>query len=708
MSKALKKMPNTPTKLNTDNRQTSLSCFDIFSEIKEIDTIARLINENELSFLDCLTIRDILELGDIKDDTAFLAMLLMMFESLQEGSLCLELDKPNLISRFGRRVDTAGAQSLVERFMTALKIGSYNRIIATDPSQYKPMIAATVDGRQLLYFQKYFYHENRLKDHLINLLQAALPPCAPSDNNQFEAIIKEIFSDPLTLRLNPHGKPVTKDPDQIKAIKLALAKPFVIISGGPGTGKTALLVNILRGLWRIGFKPSETLICAPTGRAAQKMTETLRKNFQTISDPDTVDEALVALEAVTIHRALKYRRFSNDFLYGEYNPIPASLVIVDEVSMVDVVLMENLLAAIDPVQTRVIFIGDKNQLPSVEAGAVLTHLTLESDKENIFTEHLALLTTVFRSDRHLQELADAIIKGKIPESIPTAPLGESLKNPSLQWAVIPMTSENGFFQDLILWLNHHYLKGYKSGADRLEREVGLMLNAGKNQGSGLSFAELLERAEGFSAETLVTSDNGSGLLVQLFQVIEAARILTLVRNASFGSERINRISAQFLRSLLDPNGGTKNQYFSGAVIMITRNDYSKSLFNGDIGLVIRVVDGRCRAYFRKAEGFRHFSIASLPDWEPAFAMTVHKSQGSEFDDVLVVLPQDEHHRILSREIVYTAVTRAKKRLFIYGNLMVLKSAVQRKINRQSGLFRLGQELGFKAQNLPDPPIQNKR
>ncbi len=125
--------------------------------------------------------------------------------------------------------------------------------------------------------------------------------------------------------------------------------------------------------------------------------------------------------------------------------------------------------------------------------------------------------------------------------------------------------------------------------------------------------------------------------------------------------------------------------FSGALIMVTRNDYGKNLFNGDIGVVIRNTDGGFRAYFQSGDGYHGFAVGQLPAWEPAFAITVHKSQGSEFDDVLLVLPEDPEHRLLTREILYTGVTRARKQVIIYGRRQSIETAVSRKIARQSGL-----------------------
>ncbi|MBU4463287.1 MAG: ATP-binding domain-containing protein [Proteobacteria bacterium] len=158
-----------------------------------------------------------------------------------------------------------------------------------------------------------------------------------------------------------------------------------------------------------------------------------------------------------------------------------------------------------------------------------------------------------------------------------------------------------------------------------------------------------------------------------------------MRKGLYGCSWINGIIAQYLSFELEPLTRMRNDIFSGAVIMITQNDYSKKLFNGDVGVIIKNVDGNYRVFFKRFGSYIFFDIDFLPKWEPGFAVTVHKSQGTEFDDVLLVLPDNENHRLLTREIIYTGITRAKKRVILYGIEPAFKSALQRKIERESGL-----------------------
>ncbi|NQU12608.1 MAG: ATP-binding domain-containing protein [Desulfobacteraceae bacterium] len=194
---------------------------------------------------------------------------------------------------------------------------------------------------------------------------------------------------------------------------------------------------------------------------------------------------------------------------------------------------------------------------------------------------------------------------------------------------------------------------------------------------------MISNAGEIDSEQLITSDSGQVILEQIFAVVERARILSIVRKGSYGCVGVNYQICEHLYSKFDDKANSN--IFPGAVIMVTRNDYSKELFNGDVGVVLRDPKGTYRAFFPRFGSYISFAVDMLPPWEHAFAMTVHKSQGSEFDDVLLVLPEDEAHRLLTREIVYTGITRAKKRIIIYGKESALATALERKIERQSGL-----------------------
>jgi exodeoxyribonuclease V alpha subunit len=280
-----------------------------------------------------------------------------------------------------------------------------------------------------------------------------------------------------------------------------------------------------------------------------------------------------------------------------------------------------------------------------------------------FKGRLTVLEKVYRSGANLLGLAKQINKGACPE-YSTLPFDSALQLKPDRWAFVQNEGMGAWRDHIRLWTKSHYMRPVRGGR---------------------SFRDLISEALSMEHVGLLNSVSGQEILGQIFKGVESARVLSLVRNGIYGCTGINREIAEYLALEFEYTTWRDKGYFSGAVIMITRNDYSKELFNGDVGVVIREGRGTYRSFFSRSGSYITFSMDLLPPWELAFAMSVHKSQGSEFDDVLLVLPEDEAHRLLTREIVYTGITRAKKRIIIYGTESGLNSALERKIERKSGL-----------------------
>ena len=614
----------------------------------------------ELPFLDYMTVRDLVEMSGYEDDAPLIAVLMTMFGVLQEGSLCLDINKERLYTGLLSFIEEQKAGEIAREFLSGLSRNKYKGLITSNGNEYLPLILSETKGGKLLYFQKFYLHENLLRLRMEALLRAE--PSLKIPESTIEAYLKEIYSPQLSIRVSKGGLPVERDKYQAEAIRLSLRSQFSIISGGPGTGKTSLTVNIIRCLKRAGVRTEEILLGAPTGRAAQRMTEAVQYNINTIKEPSEGDEELLSLKGSTLHKILRYQSYNHDFYYRETNPLPASVIILDEVSMVDVVMMEKFLRAVDPSRTKLIFLGDKDQLPSVEAGAVFAEMIPDGIRAERFKGRLTVLEKVYRSGANLLGLARQINRGIAPE-YSTLPFKSALQLKPDKWAFVQNDGIRAWMGHIRLWTEYHYLRPLH-GANR-------------------SFSDLIGEACDMDHARLLNSDPGQEILGQIFNGVESARVLSLVRNGIYGCTGINSEVADYLS--FESSAWIKKGCFSGAVIMITRNDYSKELFNGDVGVVIREGRGTYRAFFPRFGSYITFSMDILPPWELAFAMTVHKSQGSEFDDVLLVLPEDETHRLLTREIVYTGITRAKRRLIIYGTESGLNSALERKIERQSGL-----------------------
>lgn len=637
--------------------------FGVFSGLpaEDIDVLSGLLAHLELSLLDCLTLRDLLQLTGLGHDSALFAVLALMFALLAEGSLCLDVSFQNLTARLKSGCGPQAAQRLAGLFRSRLAQAGYTALITEQQDAYLPLVVAKRDRVRLLYFQRLFVHEQGLARRVASFL--AQSPLPAPDQGQIDDIVEGLFSAPFCLRQTPGGAPLEKDARQVEALKRCLVQRFSIISGGPGTGKTSLMVNLLRALVRSGTPAERIVLGAPTGRAAQRMSEALQQAVASIAEADDRDRALLRLTGRTLHKILGYRRDTNEFRYNAGNPLPAAAVVIDEVSMVDVVMMHRFLEALEAGKTQLVLLGDRDQLPSVEAGAVFAHMTPQGAHGQRFRKHMVVLERVYRSGKQLAALAAAVNRGKVPPKDPVS-FERALKMPADSWCRVAYAGDRRWRRDLAGWLNWQYLRP-RDGRP--------------------GFRELVLQAGGRKAAELMHGEAGRALLSGLFSSVDGCRILALVRHGAQGSNAANRHLAAELSFAIEQVSAGPEELFSGAVVMVTRNDYARGLFNGEVGLALRDPDGLCRVYFKRAGGFISFLPDQLPAWEFGYALTVHKSQGSEFDDVLLVLPPDENHRLLSREAVYTAVTRARRRVVVYGRRRVLNAALSRRVERTSGL-----------------------
>ncbi|MGA6924885.1 MAG: exodeoxyribonuclease V subunit alpha, partial [Desulfosarcina sp.] len=478
-----------------------------------------------------------------------------------------------------------------------------------------------------------------------------------------QAVIDGLYREEAVIRGGIGKDPIVRDPCQEAAIRAALTASLLVISGGPGTGKTSLLANVLRALVGIGTDPSRIVLAAPTGRAAQRMIESMSASLATIAAPDHRDRCLGRLNGSTLHKLLVYRTRTHGFWYGEHRHLPADVVVVDEVSMVDVVMMDRLFQAIDPHRTRVILLGDKDQLPSVDAGSVLADMRPTDD--GAFAGHFIMLQHVYRSGGELLDLAKTINVGD-PVSLTPVSFDRALARGEGTWSFIAAKDGRAIDRIIDQWVRLQYLQRQDETDD--------------------SYVDLVRRLDRLAdSPDGGTAEQRMALLGRLFGFAYRCRLLTVLRRGRTGAQWINNCIGSGLRQILDPACNPDDGWFNGALIMVTRNDYTRELFNGDVGVVLRQTDGTYRVYFRRADGVVDLPVSGLSDWDLTFAMTVHKSQGSEFDDTLLMLPETTDHRLLTREIIYTAATRASRRLIVCGNPDAFQTALKRKIHRHSGL-----------------------
>ncbi len=619
---------------------------------------------------DFYAIRDWLEVAGYRDRESACVLSLLMLTALEEGSLCIEISEASLQRRLSEIVPAEEARLWIDSILRDVSENALANLIGTSAADPRPMILHTMGTRRFVYFQRNL----RAESDFFQSLQTRCASDGIPSQADWPAIVREVFS----------SQPVLLDADQRIALASALAHRLTIISGGPGTGKTSIVLTLLRCLSRAGISADSIALAAPTGRAAQRLTDSLRAGLARLPAPAEADTRLHDLSATTLHQMLAFRPSRNIFTRHRENPVDADVVIVDEISMVGLVLMARLFDAVGP-SSRLILLGDKNQLPSVEAGAVLANLlpddhaarftsssasrieqllgdvsVVRDEKVDRLAERIVLLRTNHRSQAEIRAAAEAINRQEqaIAESLPRLDLAQS-----------EALSRTG------CWL----LEQVQATPMEIRSQVASWIERAYfgAEGDGSTLASLV--ASCADTETPEAQADVS----RLFALMDRWRLLTLVRDGSWGCDEINAHADAILRARLDP--GARSALFAGAPVLITRNDANLGLFNGDVGLAVRDKLGRLRVLFPRREGCIAFTAESLPAHELGFALTVHKSQGSEYANVMVVIPPTGGRRLLTKELVYTAITRAKSLAVICSTKEALRFAIAHRIERESGI-----------------------
>lgn len=602
------------------------------------------------------------------------------------------------------------ARRMAEDFTSARLEGRYDAVLGrVEPGSGKvdPFLPLILSGEGL-YFQRHHAAEALAGARLRPLLDAPDPPFAAHDAGR--ALAEVLERRPLRAGPAPDSPPMVFAGAQRAAIELALRKRFCVISGGPGTGKTSLAANLLRAwvrLWTAATpQPPRIRLAAPTGRAAQRLSESIKRSLGTLTAapdgpgpagavaPEEAADALVAgLPCSTLHALLRYQPATGEFFHHAHRPLPADLVLVDEVSMVDIFLLARLLDALEE-GACLVLMGDMDQLPSVEAGSVLADLAPAGVEDHPLRGHLAILDRSHRSDASILGVTRGInamdAEAALAAMADPAPLDPApwpvayreggrtaVPGGGCRFLIPPAARGDGWRlgleECLEAWIGFHYLGHPFDPARHPGRELATPRRA--------AYAEIV-------ASLGALPDPGDPrlepLLAEAFAYLDQARILAFTRVGWHGSLALNRRIGAKLRRLWDPRGEALPEGgFPGAPLLIAENDSARGLFNGDVGLQLRI-GGRDLAWFRRGEGFRGHPTAFLPRHETAFASTVHKAQGSEYDQILLVLPE-AGNRLLFKETLYTALTRARHFAGIYGPEEVFREAIGRKVVRESGL-----------------------
>lgn len=445
---------------------------------------------------------------------------------------------------------------------------------------------------------------------------------------------------------------------QRDAAALALLQSFMLITGGPGTGKTTTVAKLLGLICSNSRQLPRIALAAPTGKAAVHMARALHRALDGFCLSEKIYSHLVRLEGQTVHRLLELRPPQMQSAYNRWRPLPYDVLVVDEASMLDTSLLLQLLRAV-PDGCRVIFLGDEHQLPSVGAGAVLAALSQDTVLSSETAGKLA---------EYLPEHGFLVDDEKaVPLSQNSARLTVSHRFGAdsgigcLARAVIAKDAESAWAQ-----------------FGRFPQELEVMQADVKKQ------AELLYQRH----EKYWQAVDSGNVALAYGHAADVAVLAAWRKDAEIFNETYCRHLQRFGRAT------EETPWFAGQIIMVTRNDYIQDLFNGDIGLIMpdTVSANGLTAYFPDMEGFRKTAVSRLPAHETAFAMTVHKSQGSEYREVWLVPPSvvsvhdEDSLSGLNNALLYTGITRARKRFVFFGSKQEMTAAVETVRIRHTALY----------------------
>ncbi|OKY24939.1 exodeoxyribonuclease V subunit alpha [Thalassotalea sp. PP2-459] len=574
-------------------------------------------------------------------------LLIALSQALRSGHTCLPLNHvaTRFLFRFADKQGVITHQGYHFTSITALieLLTQCNNLASGE----LPIVLS----KENLYLRRYYCFERQVIEYLhsVNRQQTAL---SASKLKIIENTLAQLFVE------SHQGTQAVNTIDwQEVAVANALTKHFSIIAGGPGTGKTYTVTKLLAALVMLAQQiPLKIALTAPTGKAAQRLSESINKALSGFSESISADIlAKIPTKAQTLHRLLGVIPHSPNFKHHQQNKLSVDVLLIDEVSMVDLPMMARVIRAL-PEGCRVILLGDAQQLPSVAAGSLLSDLapisTAVYSKENAtylmqvtgseslcshktqFVDHVTYLTHSrrFSSEGGIGQLAAQVINGQA----------------ELSWQLINQQVDEKASE--LVRCSYQHIQSIFQQAVEYYRQV--------------MRSESVEQA---------------------FSVLADFRILTAMRVGPLGVDDINDTIDERLRAEV-PAQQLSGALYQGKPIMITTNDYTLGLYNGDIGIVWPNELRQLVVFFENEEGgFSQYIPSRLPAFDKVYAMTIHKTQGSEFTNVVMVLPERAENQLLSRELVYTGITRAKSHLTLVTNKESWFNAIEAKVTRFSGI-----------------------
>ncbi|MCC4276031.1 exodeoxyribonuclease V subunit alpha [Marinomonas communis] len=676
--------------------------------MSNVNLMKSWVDAGLIRYVDYALVKFIQEQTQNVSDEALLAIMLTS-HSVALGQVCINLEDvintPEALFSIDEGDDEAQQIARVQMLewikSLSLKfwidaIKACSAIAVTDASGVveggpnSPLVLVESKGSALLYLRRYWQAE----DIIVKAIRARLMSSSQIDDGDIRSLLADLFEG---------NKEFVTDTDwQRIACGIAASNHFSIITGGPGTGKTTTVLKLLALLQAERLKqalpPLAIRLAAPTGKAAARLNESIADNLQRLQLPELENiqpadlKAVIPTQVMTLHRLLKPKPNTRQFMHNKANPLVADIVVVDEASMIDIEMMASLFEGIEPT-TRVILLGDKDQLASVEAGYVLGDLC-----RGVLEGHYTPDTMEWIKNVCGEEVSDDYRDEQ----------GSMLNQAVCMLRKSYRFLEGGVIHRLASLVNEerdNYLEAPKM--DELKE-----IFAEKDAVNGVPVLRLLTQPQHSDSvleadfKKLITFGYGHYLdvVAQMPQNLDAKafdqwgkkvlqahtnfQLLVALRKGDWGLEGMND---QIERLLVSDKKlmNTDSLWYLGRPVMVTQNDYSVDLMNGDIGISLRYpVNGELkqRVVFSDGKGGVRWVLPSrLQSVETVFAMTVHKSQGSEFHHTAMLLPS-QSSPILTKELIYTGITRSKKHFtLISGGENVLEEAMNRKVERTSGL-----------------------
>ena len=555
----------------------------------------------------------------------------LLLQKLEEGHICIDLEDESIQNTFKK--DNLSSH--------------YQLVDVVNPENYQDQPFVLFKNK--IYFNRYFKYENIILSKIEKLITSG-----KTELTERKKRLEEL-KQKISIIFNVENEGIGW---QLIGAISAYLNNFCIITGGPGTGKTTTVANLLALLFEDN-KNLKVAVVAPTGKASARINESF-KSYQNDKIKVEIVDKIKSIQALTIHRLLggfrKYR-------HNAENPLDIDLLIIDESSMIDAALMAKLFSAL-PEQSRLIMLGDRNQLSSVEAGSIFADLCLAGlDNGNQFsTDFIQSIDKLFAENKNLQ-------------------LKESSKSNLLRDCITELQISRRFddqqgigkFSKSVIVGNKIEINDYKSADSK--QFVKIISESNIKLENDSDFLGLIGKISDYIQEPDIEKS---------IDKLNNFKVLCATREGKFGMNRIN----QLIEQMLGVKKG-RSEFYHKQPILITENNPELEIFNGDIGIIIEEKDSndnkRFIAYFMVNQKLKKVATMYLNNYETAFAMTIHKSQGSEYNSVFVLLPSDPNHPLMTRELLYTAVTRAKVACYVYGTEETINNTIEKRVKRVSGI-----------------------